>query len=242
MNRRSAILVFAALLFWCTDSGAENRNRILRLGILNPSDRASSLLIEALATRGYVVGRNLVIEGHYTSGALDQPPRLATELIKTRIDIIATVSADATRAAMNATQTTIVMMGGGDPVDDRLIQSIAHPGGNVTGITILAPQVDAKRLELLHETLPELRRVAYVSPRSRDHTAFGPIEAMAKHLGVELNAFVVDHMERFPSAMSEIRARPTHSWRHWVHNALCSTGECQQNCGSDDRSENCDDL
>jgi putative ABC transport system substrate-binding protein len=99
------------------------------------------------------------------------------------------------------------MIGGGDPVDDGLIQSMAHPGGNLTGITILAPQVDAKRLELLHEALPELKRVAYVSPRSRDHSAFGPIEAMAKHLGIELDVFVVDHMEHFPSAIDEVRAR-----------------------------------
>jgi hypothetical protein len=97
--------MLAASLSWCAAAEGQGQSRTYRLGLLSPSERAPPDLIEALASLGYVVGRNLVIEGHYTAGALDKLPLLAIELAKTRADIIVAVGADAIRSVINATQT-----------------------------------------------------------------------------------------------------------------------------------------
>ena len=115
----------------------------------------------ALRERGYIEGQNIAIEYRYADGKRDRFPELAAELVRLKVDIIVTTGGvGPVRAAKNATKTIpIVMVGGGlNPVEAGLIESLARPGGNVTGITNLTRELGGKRLELLKEAVPKLAR------------------------------------------------------------------------------------
>jgi putative ABC transport system substrate-binding protein len=117
----------------------------------------------ALRERGYIEGQNIATEYRYAEGKLDRSSELAAELVRLKVDLIVVAGGDPTiRAAKNATKTIpIVMQGsGGDPVALGLVESLAHPGGNVTGLTNLGRELGGKRLELLKEAVPKLARVA----------------------------------------------------------------------------------
>ena len=117
----------------------------------------------ALRELGYIEGQNIAIEYRYAEGKLDRFPELAAELVRLKVDIIVVSGGDRLiRAAKNATKTIpIVMVGHGiDPVEAGLVESLARPGGNVTGLTILSRELGGKRLELLKEAVPKVARVA----------------------------------------------------------------------------------
>ncbi len=126
------------------------------------SERAEAVRL-GLRERGYIEGQNITIEYRYAEGKRERFADLAAELVRLKVDIIVAAGGDLLlRPVMNATKTIpIVMMGGGaDPVEAGLIKSLAHPGGNVTGITNLSRELGGKRLELLKEAVPKLTRVA----------------------------------------------------------------------------------
>jgi putative ABC transport system substrate-binding protein len=113
--------------------------------------------------RGYIEGQNIASEYRYAEGKLDRFAELATELVRLKVDIIVIGGGDRLiRTTMNATKTIPIVMGGGggDPIGGGFVESLARPGGNVTGITILATELGGKRLELLKEAVPEVARVA----------------------------------------------------------------------------------
>ena len=129
---------------------------------LAESARAEAIRL-ALRELGYIEGQNIAIEYRYAEGKRDRLPELAAELVRLKVDLI--VVAGGTRriqAAKNATKTIPIVMTGasGDPVDAGLVESLARPGGNVTGVTNLAAELGGKRLELLKEAVPKLARVA----------------------------------------------------------------------------------
>ena len=129
---------------------------------LRESARSEAIRL-ALRELGYIEGQNIAIEYRYAEGKLDRFPELAAELVRLKVDIIVVAGGDRPiRAAKNATKTIpIVMTGGGlDPVEAGLVESLARPGGNVTGITNLARELGGKRLELLKEAVPKVARVA----------------------------------------------------------------------------------
>jgi putative ABC transport system substrate-binding protein len=112
---------------------------------------------------GYIEGQNIAIEYRYAEGKADRFPELAAELVRLKVDIIVVGGGTIIlRAATNATKTIpIIMVGGGDdPVEAGLVESLAHPGGNVTGLTLLNRELGGKRLELFKEAVPKLARVA----------------------------------------------------------------------------------
>jgi putative tryptophan/tyrosine transport system substrate-binding protein len=116
---------------------------------------------QGLRELSYVEGKNIVIEWRYGDGKLDHLPSLAGELVNLKVDIIVTSGGTPTRAAKEATSTIpIVMAQDSDPVGSGYVASLAHPGGNVTGLSSVAPELGGKRLELLKETVPKLARVA----------------------------------------------------------------------------------
>ena len=169
MNRRSAIRRLATFFLTtasCTEP--EQPKKVPRIGYLSPINPATdSTLSEAirLALRalGYIEGHNIAIDYRYAEGNWDRLPELAAELVRLKVDVI--VVGGGRRvilAAKNATKTIpIVMTGGGvDPVEARLIDSLARPGGNVTGLTNLGVELGGKRLELLKEAVPKVARVA----------------------------------------------------------------------------------
>ena len=137
-----------------------------RIGYLGfPSRSANSARNEAfrqgLRELGYVEGKNIVIEWRFAEGKLDRVPALAAELVRLKVDVIVTGGSGSTRPANEATNTIpIVMAQDPDPVGNGFIASLARPGGNITGLSTLAPELSGKQLELLKEIVPKLSRVA----------------------------------------------------------------------------------
>jgi putative tryptophan/tyrosine transport system substrate-binding protein len=164
----SSILITMILLAVAVTAEAQQPKKIPRIGYLSNTDPASeSTRSEAfragLRALGYIEGQNIATEYRYTEGKPDRLPALAAELVRLKVDIIVVASGDQwIRAAKNATKTIpIVMMGQGtDPVKAGFIESLARPGGNVTGMTNLARELGGKRLELFKEAVPKLSRVA----------------------------------------------------------------------------------
>jgi putative ABC transport system substrate-binding protein len=147
---------------------AQQPKKVSRMGYLSNTDptgestRAEGIRL-ALRERGYIEGQNIAIEYRYAEGKLDRAPELAAELVRLKVDIIVvTGGTRQTEAAKNATKTIpIIMTGlGADPVEAGLIDSLARPGGNITGITNLGRELGGKRLELLKEAVPKVARVA----------------------------------------------------------------------------------
>ena len=169
MNKNLGLIVLA-IVFLTTASiaDAQQPKKISRIGYLSGFDSAressrSETIRLALRERGYIEGQNIAIEYRYAEGKIDRRSELAAELVRLKVDIIVVAGGDPTiQAAMNATKTIpIVMTGGGsDAVEAGYIESLARPGGNVTGLTNLSAELGGKRLELLKQAVPKLARVA----------------------------------------------------------------------------------
>ena len=163
-----SILVVAVQLGAGVLAHAQQPKKVPRIGYLSPLDSAtesarSEAIRLALRELGYIEGQNIAMEYRYSEEKRDRVPELVAELVRLKVDIIVVAGGDPlVRAAMNATKTIpIVMTGqGSDPVEAGFIESLARPGGNVTGITLLSRQLGGKRLELLKEAVPKLARVA----------------------------------------------------------------------------------
>jgi ABC-type uncharacterized transport system substrate-binding protein len=156
----------AMLLALCLSAEAQQPAKIPRIGFLGVPPRfAISERIEAfrqgLRDLGYVEGKNIGIEWRYAEGKLDRLPALAAELVRLKTDVIVTAGPQATRRAKEATVTIPIVMGfDNDPVGSGFVASLARPGGNITGLSTLAPEISGKQLELLKEIVPKLSRVA----------------------------------------------------------------------------------
>jgi putative tryptophan/tyrosine transport system substrate-binding protein len=166
----SSIPVAAMLLAVAAPAEAQQTRSVTRIGYLssvnpaNESARAEGIRL-ALHERGYIEGQNIAIEYRYGEGKIDHYPELANELVRLKNDIIVVAGGiHLIRAAKNATKTIpIVMVGAGnDPVEAGLIESLARPGANVTGLTNLVGKLGGKRLELLKEAVPKVARVAVI--------------------------------------------------------------------------------
>jgi ABC-type uncharacterized transport system substrate-binding protein len=170
-------LIFVMLFAFCFPAQAQQPTKIPRIGYLSPNSLSfNPARIEAfrqgLRELGYVEGKNIVIEYRNTEGKLDRLPSLAAELVRLKVDIIVTTSPAPTRAAKEATSTIpIVFAQDGDPVASGFVASLARPGGNITGLSTLAPELSGKRLELLKEVVPKLSRVAVFGTSTTPSTA-----------------------------------------------------------------------
>src|SRR5215510_13420755 len=169
MSKRIFCFVLGAMLFaLCQSADAQQPGKIPRIGYLSNTDAATDSprtegIRVALRELGYIEGQTIAFEYRYAEGKVDRAPELAAELVRLKVDIIVVGSGDQwIRAAKNATRTIpIVMAGQGtDPVEAGFVESLARPGGNVTGLTVLVRELGGKRLELLKEAVPKLARVA----------------------------------------------------------------------------------
>jgi len=168
MNKRKlgSCALCAMLFALCSSAEAQQPKKVPRMGYLAGSDaatestRAESIRL-ALRELGYIEGQNIAFEYRYAEGKQDRYPELAAELVRLKVDVIV-ATGGVIQAAMNATKTIpIVMAGQGiDPVKAGFAESLARPGGNVTGITNLTGELGGKRLELLKEAVPKVARVA----------------------------------------------------------------------------------
>jgi ABC-type uncharacterized transport system substrate-binding protein len=161
-----SILFVVVLLAVAVIAEAQQTGKVPRIGYLSPtSPSVSPTRIEAfrhgLRELGYVEGKNIVIDYRYAEGKFDRLPALAAELVRLKVDLIVTTGPTVTRAAKEATTTVpIVMATDTDPVGNGFVASLARPGGNITGLSALAPELSGKQLELLKEIVPRLSRVA----------------------------------------------------------------------------------
>jgi putative ABC transport system substrate-binding protein len=167
-NRKWAGLfaIVVALTVCGARAEAQQPTKIPRIGYLGggfPSSNPARIeaFRQGLRELGYVEGKNIVIEWRYAEEKLDRLPALAAELVSLKVDIIVTAGPSVTRAAKEATNTIpVVMAFDSDPVGNGFVASLARPGGNITGLSSLAPELSGKRLELLKEIVPKLSRVA----------------------------------------------------------------------------------
>jgi putative tryptophan/tyrosine transport system substrate-binding protein len=204
----SMALAGFSLLSGCEMPGqrAAKARRIGFLAVGSREGRAFLIegLLQGLREHGYVEGQNIVIEYRFSEGRNDRLPDLAAELVARKVELILASGSPASFAAKQATSTIPIVMGSlnADPVETGLIASLARPGGNITGITEMAPQLSGKRLQLLKEIVPGLSRVAVFW--NTLNPAYGPIlkelEAAAQPLGVELQRLEVRVPEDFASA------------------------------------------
>ena len=163
---------------------------------------------QGLRELGYVEGKNVVIEYRYAEGKLDLLPALASELVQLKVDVIVTSSLPGVLAAKNATGTIPIVFGAvGDAVGSGLVASLARPGGNVTGLSIFAPELSGKRFELLKEAFPKVTRVVVLwNPTdSGNALSFKETQAVAKALGVQLQSMEVRGASDFESGFQRAK-------------------------------------
>jgi putative ABC transport system substrate-binding protein len=202
-----SILIAVVLLALGVTAEAQQPKKVSRIGYLAAGDpatestRAEAIRL-AMRERGYIEGQNIATEYRYAEGKLDWFPELAAELVRLKVDVIV-VSGGArqVRAAKDATKTIpIVMTGGGlDPVGAGLVESLARPGGNVTGLTNLPVELGGKRLELLKEAIPKLGRVAvlYESTEGSSRELKEVLPTAARALGLTIQSWEVRGADNF---------------------------------------------
>ena len=214
MNRRETVVALAALGALPFAAEAQQAARVARIGYLTPNLAASLHLREAfrqgLRDLGYVEGRNVVLEYRDADGKLERLPTLVAELIALKVDVIVAPNTVGVLAAKQATKTIpIVFAVAADPVASGLVTSLARPGGNVTGFSILAPELVGKRLELLIQAVPGVSRVAVLwqpgglGERTEKDMVTGA-EVAARALGVRLQFVEARGPEDFDRAFSDM--------------------------------------
>ena len=217
MNQKiSALAIGAMLLALCPSASAQQPKKIPRIGYLSIGDPATeSTRAEAfrLALRelGYLEGQNVAFEYRYGEGKLDRLAELAAGLVRLKVDlIVASGGSPVIGPAMNATKTIpIVLMGQGlDPVKEGFVESLARPGGNVTGITTLGRELGGKRLELLKEAVPKLASVAVVYDPALPGAAREVKEDLpvaARGLGLTIRSWEVRDADGFETVFAALK-------------------------------------
>ena len=169
MDRRAFITIVAgSILAGPLAGGAQQSGKVARIGVLHPGAPATSMHFAAafdqgLRERGYVQGQNIVVERRFAEAKVERMSDIAAELVRWKVDVIVTSTDPGIAAVRHQTQTIpIVMANSIDPVATGFVASLARPGGNVTGLSSISPELSVKRLELLKEAVPGLSRVAIV--------------------------------------------------------------------------------
>ena len=212
MRRRAFItLLGGAVAAWPLAARAQQAGKIPRIGIIDDSPIWNAFR-HGLRDLGYLEGQNIVFDYRYAGGLPDRLAWVAVELVHRPVDLIATFGTPPTLAAKQATTTIpIVMMGVGDPVGSGLVSSLARPGGNITGNTILGPEVAGKRLQLLKEVIPSLSRVVFLwNPDNASHPAqLAELRVAVEALGIKLLPVPVRSSDEFDNAFAAMmRERP----------------------------------
>ena len=207
-----SIMLVLALLAAPLGADAQQPGKVPTIGYLvqfsgpaGPPSGNMKAFLDGLADLGYVDGKTIAIEYRYTEGKSERLPALAAELVQRKVDLIVTETGTAALRVKDATQTIpIVMEGSADAVTQGLVASLAHPGGNVRGLTNLAPAASAKRLQLLAEVVPKLTQVGVLTPggpaAEREWTE---TQTAAQPLQVQLTALKIESAADFPGAFAE---------------------------------------
>ena len=209
IDRRSFVVSIASCLVAASFVvEAQQSGKVWRVGVLEVVPAAldaanRKAFSDGLRELGYVEGRNLIIEYRSAEGRGDRVEGLAQELVRLNVDVIVVRSTPGTLAAKKATQSIpIVMAGAGDPVGSGIVQSLARPGANVTGLSSLTVDTEAKRLGLLRELLPGIARVVVMSNLSTPNSPpqLREIETAARSMGIQTRNFDLRKPEDLPPA------------------------------------------
>ena len=204
-----ALCVMLLLSEVCVE--AQQPEKVPRIGILIAASTSFySARVEALRQRlrelGYVEGKNIVIYYRFAEGKLERLPDLTAELVHLKVDVIVSAPTPAALAAKKASATIPIVFTdvAGDPAGIGLVSSLARPGGNITGLNVIAADLDGKRLELLKESFPKVARVALLwqSGGTRGNLTLTEMEAAAKVLGLKLQSLPVRSLDDFEGAFA----------------------------------------
>jgi putative ABC transport system substrate-binding protein len=203
-------LLATVLLITVSTAEAQQQTKVLKIGWLGTlsaaSDTGRKLFGQELGALGYVEGKDIAMEYRYADNKFDRLPPLVNELIGLKVDLLVTPSTPSAIAAKKATRTIpIVFLNVADPVAAGLVDSLARPGGNITGFTDISPVLAGKRLELLKETIPKLSRVAVLwNPQEPGSTqTWRESLHPARELGLQLHSMEVTSADKFDSAFKE---------------------------------------
>ena len=217
MRRREFIYVLGGVAAWPLASYAQQRTgNIARIGFLTRKTDASvasqiDAFQQGLHDLGWVEGKNIGIEYRDVGGQVDRLGPLAAELVALNVDVIVTVDTPPTQAAKQATGTIpIVIAVSADPVEAGLVKSLGHPGGNATGLSLLAPETDQKTLEVLKDTLPKTKRVAMIfDPKNQGMMLrLKAIEIAATKLALELQSIPALNSSELATALTLVARNP----------------------------------
>ena len=204
------LLAFLAVPFAAQAQQAAKVPHIGFLGTGSLAEQANRLeaFREGLRDLGYVEGRNIAVEYRWAAGNVERFRDFAVELVGLKVDVIVATSTPGALAARNATKTTpIVFLTAADPAGSGLVASVGRPGGNVTGLSLLAPEITARQLQLLREAVPKAVRVAVLSNPTNAYTAvlIKEAEAAARSLAVRVQLLGVREANAFDRAFSAVR-------------------------------------
>jgi putative tryptophan/tyrosine transport system substrate-binding protein len=211
MRRREFITFVGSILVVSPNvAHAQQKRRVPHIGYLMDRSGPPGVLdkgfFDGLREHGYVVGQNIEIEYRWTDGKTERLPALARELVDSKVDIIIVAGADSTKAAKAATTTIpIVMASSQDAVGDGLVASLAHPGGNVTGRSVYAPELTSKRIEILKEMFPTLAKVGVLWNKENAGAA-GQLRE-AEKTGLALGVSIESLPVQIPDGLDEVMAR-----------------------------------
>ena len=213
MQRREFIRLLSVIVAaWPLAARAQQPAKIPRIGFLGNSTATMEAnligpLRDGLRELGYEEGRNVIIEFRWADGKYDQFPALVAELLAAKVDVIITAGTPATLAIKKATSTVpLVFIAVGDPVGTGVVPNLGRPGGNITGLSSIAPDLEGKRLELLREVVPKLSHVAFfLNPANAFHTAsMRQARVAAQSLGIKLQPMEVNKSEQLDGAFASI--------------------------------------
>jgi len=201
------------LLGPCVPAEAQQAKKVYRIGFLLAGPRMDEArwkpLRQGLQELGYIEGQNVVIEWRFAKGDDNQLPELAAELVRLRPDVLLTISTQPARALKDSTKTIpIVVISAGDLVGRGIVASLAKPGGNLTGFTSIAPELNGKRLELLKEIVPRASTVAFLY-RPREQDELKELQIAGRSLGLRIQQHEVREAGQFTiayAAMTSERA------------------------------------
>jgi putative ABC transport system substrate-binding protein len=213
MKRRDFVTLFGGAAAWPLSAWAQQSTRVATIGFLDATSRSTqgrmvSEFVQRLRELGWREGQNLVVEVRWAEGQPERYAEIAAEFVRLKVDVIVTYSLPAIFAAKQATSTIpIVFAAAGDPVENGLVTSLAHPGGNVTGLANQSAALAGKRIELLREIIPTLHRLAVIGNVTASNTIIemGKVAAAARALGVE---YVPLEIQRGPISTQPSPASP----------------------------------
>ena len=214
MDKKLLCLALVITLAFVFPTEAQQATKVPTIGVLRPGsppDPVIDAFRERLRELGYIAGKNIALVYRFGEGKLDRLPELAADLVRLKPDVIVTSPAQPVLALKQLTTTIPIVMNTGDPVAQGIVDSLTRPGGNITGLSYFLPEISGKAMELLRETVPSIRRLAFLTDST--DPSYGLIlkqlEPAARLLGVELQLVEAREANDIDTALSAaIRKHP----------------------------------